>query len=556
MFILTFVYAFSGLFGHDPWKNDDASGFGVMWTLAHGGFQDWILPHLQGRNVLVGPPLPYWIGASSIHFLGPIIGEINAARLISGLSFILTAISIWYTTYLLGRRPEVQPMAFAFGGQPTPKEYGKTLADGSLLLFLACIGLAQRVHEMSPLLIELFGLALMLYGIVRGFDKPLQGGTLTGIGLVLIGLSGMLWLTTTLAIVTTLLYLSKQTPLKPGWILMKFLSLAIGLSIWPILLWQLHLSSEQYELVNKIWWGVLELESMPSSGSLTFLGINFWGYTWPIWPLAFWSFYTWNKQRSMHWKSPHILIPTSIFLSELFFFSFHHDLSERFLMLFIPPMAILAAFGLPFLRRGLISFIDWLSLLSFTTVAGFIWVIWFAKLTGVPESTANNISRFIPGFVAQFNPWDLFFALVITLLWILVVRWRVSRAPKMIWRCLVISAAGTTLMWVLLMTLWLPTINYAKTYAPVAERFAKALPKNARCVDSSYLGDAQLASFTYFTKIKLEDNEQCDYKLTHSSEEARASAILNRQQLTLIWEDRRDSDRDERLRLYHVIQAR
>jgi hypothetical protein len=83
-------------------------------------------------------------------------------------------------------------------------------------------------------------------------------------------------------------------------------------------------------------------------------------------------------------------------------------------------------------------------------------------------------------------------------------------------------------------------------------RFLKALPKDAKCIDSTFLGDAQLASFHFFTSLNLKDDENCDYKLTHSSEEARASEILNRHQLELVWEDRRDSDRDEKLRLYRV----
>jgi hypothetical protein len=107
-------------------------------------------------------------------------------------------------------------------------------------------------------------------------------------------------------------------------------------------------------------------------------------------------------------------------------------------------------------------------------------------------------------------------------------------------------------MWVLLMTLWLPTINYAKSYQPVAQRFAKALPAQAKCIDSTFLGDAQLASFVFFTRLPLEDNSDCDFILTHTSAEARASSILNKQRLTLLWEDRRDSDKDERLRLYRV----
>ena len=102
------------------------------------------------------------------------------------------------------------------------------------------------------------------------------------------------------------------------------------------------------------------------------------------------------------------------------------------------------------------------------------------------------------------------------------------------------------------MTLWLPTIDFAKTYRPVAQRLMLALPKDVQCINSTYLGDAQLASFVYFTKLPLQDNSLCNYQLTHSTAEAKAAAKINRQQLTLIWEDRRASDRDERLRLYRV----
>ncbi|MGE5158317.1 MAG: hypothetical protein ACM3OF_09215, partial [Gemmatimonas sp.] len=33
---LLFVFIVSGLFGRDPWYQEDAAGFGVMWTMAHG----------------------------------------------------------------------------------------------------------------------------------------------------------------------------------------------------------------------------------------------------------------------------------------------------------------------------------------------------------------------------------------------------------------------------------------------------------------------------------------------------------------------------------------
>ena len=45
----------------------------------------------------------------------------------SAICFFAAALAIWYATYLLGRRREVQPMALAVGGQPDLKSYGMTL---------------------------------------------------------------------------------------------------------------------------------------------------------------------------------------------------------------------------------------------------------------------------------------------------------------------------------------------------------------------------------------------------------------------------------------------
>ena len=108
-------------------------------------------------------------------------------------------------------------------------------------------------------------------------------------------------------------------------------------------------------------------------------------------------------------------------------------------------------------------------------------------------------------------------------------------------------------MWVLLMTLWLPTINYAKTYRPVSARLAQVVPVDAGCINTSNIGLAQLASFDYFTKLNLRDDPNCPWMLTHNQSEAQAYAQLNNKKLHLLWEDRRAADRDERLRLYEVI---
>jgi 4-amino-4-deoxy-L-arabinose transferase-like glycosyltransferase len=389
---------------------------------------------------------------------------------------------------------------------------------------------------------------------VRGLDKPWQGGAWTGLGLVILGLSSNWALTALIALAIGLAVLLCQVKLRFRWTLSSIAIAILGIGVWPLLWHVFHLSPELQDSALNAWANTPPMHRYLAWGSLQFMSINFWAYAWPVWPLALVSLVHWGRNHDAGtWRAPHICIPLGLLLAGFIYVLFRVEANEHDLIVLIPPMAILAAFSLPILRRSVISFIDWFAMLSFTIIAIAIWLIWFAKTTGYPAPIAANVARFIPGFEAQFSGLTLVIALIITALWLWVVQWRTSRAPKVIWRCLVISAAGTTLMWVLLMTLWLPTINYAKTYRFVAERLVKAVPADAKCIDTSYLGLAQLASFSYFTKLALADNPNCPYMLTHNASTASAFSALNDKKLKLLWEDRRASDRTERLRLYQVL---
>jgi 4-amino-4-deoxy-L-arabinose transferase-like glycosyltransferase len=553
IFALTLIYGLAGLFQRDPWKNEDAIGFGGMWTLYQGNLQDWLVPHLAGRDAALGAPLPYWLGGLLMEWFGPLIGLANASRLYSALCFFAAALAIWYATYLLGRRREVQPMALAVGGQPQSRAYGMTLADGALLIFLACVGLAQRAHETTPMMAQLMGISFVLYGTVRGLDKPWQGGAWTGLGVMVLALSSNLYLTILVILATVSAVFVSNARLRFRWSLTSVILGLIGFALWPLLWFLFDLNESQRANALDAWLNVPPMQSSPSAESMGFLGVNFWLYAWPVWPLAIVAIVHWAREKNAgSWRAAHLCIPLGLILSGIIYVLLRVDANEHDLIVLIPPMAILAIFSLPILKRNLISFIDWLAMLSFTIIGLAIWIIWLAKITGFPASTAANVARFIPGYQAQFSLTAFVVAIGITGLWVAVIRWRTSRAPKVIWRCLIISASGTVLMWVLLMTLWLPTINYAKTYRFVAERLVQAAPKDARCIDTSNIGSSQLASFSYFTKLPLRDDASCPYVLTHSQLEAKAYASLNQKTITLLWEDRRAADRAERLRLYRV----
>src|SRR5260363_195274 len=47
-----------------------------------------------------------------------------AARIATALLFCIGCAFVWYSADLLGRRSEVQPFKYAFGGEPAPRDYG------------------------------------------------------------------------------------------------------------------------------------------------------------------------------------------------------------------------------------------------------------------------------------------------------------------------------------------------------------------------------------------------------------------------------------------------
>ncbi|MCS6765654.1 MAG: glycosyltransferase family 39 protein [Candidatus Protistobacter heckmanni] len=550
------VYGLSGLFFRDPWKSADAAGFGVMWSMAQGVWYDWLMPNIAGRPYLEHGPLVFWLGGGAIKIFGPVFGAPAAARLITAFSFFSCCALIWRAAYLLGRRPEVQPYEFTFGGQPNPRDYGRAIADSALLAFLACAGLAEHGHETTAAVGQLALVSLLCYGIVRSLDHPRQGSAIAGAALGMLLLAAGPVLAVFLGIATAV----AKKICKPlaGLSMLRIvlpIALAVGL-VWPLLLWldgHLHAGGDGL-LHLKQWWRYDFDRYLrgPSWAALTYTGRNILLYTWPLWPLAIWSWRSWGGRR----RAPHIAVPLTLAGAVLLLILLQTNAEDMLFMLLAPALAIAAAFGLPTLKRGAGNAIDWFALLVATVIGVFVWLVWLAKMTGYPEQTARNLYRLVPGLRPEFSITALVLALLITAAWVLIVHWRLARARKVIWRSVVISAAGTTLTWVLMMTLWLPTINYARTYRDVVSEAAAALPKEYRCVQAMRMGDAQLASFAYFGQMRFGGPEEnCDLLLRYDRQDFGAPTSVSRYHWKLLWEGHRPADRDERFRLYVLEQG-
>ena len=97
LFLLAAAWIALGLIGHDPWKIEDATTFGVSWDIAQRG--DVVVPRLAGEDYVARPPLIPALGALAIKTLTPALEPFDAARLVAGLA--LTVMLLFTALYVL-----------------------------------------------------------------------------------------------------------------------------------------------------------------------------------------------------------------------------------------------------------------------------------------------------------------------------------------------------------------------------------------------------------------------------------------------------------------------
>ncbi len=499
LLLLCAAYLLPGLVGRGPWKSADIAAFGYMAELAHssGGIARWLDPLLLGLRPETPALLPYWIGALAIKIAPAWVNPDLAVRI--AFAFLLWGAftATWYAVYYLARTPRAQPVAFAFGGEALPKDYARAIADGALLALIASWGLALAGHETTPALAQLFFVSHMFYGVAAMPFRRIGAVVALAVGTLGMALSGgptvaLLLGTGATALVAAERRRSVAAAMDDGpgysaaaaWtvagitLLAGLLAFKLGLLQWRIALPGHHpggsLGGDLRSLAKLLIW-----------------------FTWPTWPLAIWTLWRWRRQlMARHVALPFwfALVPLAATLTTEF--------SERSLLLTLPAMATLAAFALPTFRRSVAALIDWFTLLFFTGLAAIGWVYWIAMQTGVPAKPAASVARLVPGFVPEFSVFALTLALAATVAWFWLVRWRTGRHRAALWKTLVLPAGGTALCWLLLMTLWLPPVDYARSYVPQVRAVTERVGQ-PECISELGLGRPHIAALRHHGNFKL-----------------------------------------------------
>ncbi|MBI3524645.1 MAG: glycosyltransferase family 39 protein [Betaproteobacteria bacterium] len=544
--ILCAVYLLAGLTGHDPWKNDDAIHFGITYGLLNGG--DWRMPQLAGHPYPEAPPLYYWVAAACGRLFGWLLPLHDAVRLATGLFGALLLGFLAFASRILSPPSLSRTRDLSLS---SPSAHGAAGSNTTVLIAIGSIGLLVPIHDTQPLIALLAASAAAYAGFALLLQRPLAGGLLAGCGIGMGFLAGGVTALITLTPLLFLLPLSRHWRSAAG---LRGLGIAVAVAVplcasWPLLLaWQ---APDTHTL--GAWWsnaaGAVRYQSGWRHALPDYAELLAW-FAWPALPLAAWA--VWLHRRRLN--QPALLLPLLGAVTTLLTLLLLHEPRPNQALPLLVPLILLAANGANRLQRGAANAFDWFGMMTFTIVAGLVWLGGIAMISGVPPQIAHNFAKLEPGFVAHFSTLSYAIAALLSMAWL----WLIFTSPRSPWRATTHWAAGATLMWVLLMTLWLPWIDYGKSYRGVAASLRHALLTTAQddghpypCIAGRDIGDAQRVSLQYFAGIVTLHAETpaasaCPLLLEQDSAQDKTPHPGWRK----IWEGHRPGDRSERLRLY------
>lgn len=521
LLVLCAIWLCMGLVGHAPWKPFEAYSISVVKNIIDTG--NWLSPHSVSSSQITTPPLYYLSAAMLGKLLSPILPLHDAARIVSGLWMLITLLMIGMT----GR----ELWGTGFGRQTT-------------FVFIGSLGLVLSAHTLMPAVSALTGLASSFYALALAKRRPYRASVLLGLGMVVAGLSTGLQ---ALAIILlTCIALPCVFSLWRNMRYAKVVMLALIVASPSLLGWTFLCHYYYADVFSR--WLTLSLAGFQFSSEHFYYSRLLLWYAWPALPLALWGL--WRYRTQLFNKHRFQLIIT-FFIVAWTVIGFGVDKEVLALPMLIP-LTAMAGGSIETLKRGTAGALSWFGCILFGLMSWLIWLGWYAMMTGNPAKIKERLT-FLSGMqLLSFNLVVIIIAAIVTLIWLFATfRTQYSnRSSATNW------AIGMTCVWTLLMTLWLPLIDSARSYKAVFSSLKQSLPTTYSCIRSQHLGSAQIDLLHYYTDIKTlhfesEESLNCDLYLTQ--DEKGREKIHVGSDWKLIWSGKRISERKESFRLFQHI---
>ena len=488
------------------------------------------MPRIAGERWLYDEPLYHWVALAFGKLLGSLIEFHAAARLASG-AFVGASFVLIYRAARHWSEAELR----------------RTTACGAFLLLLGCVGLLVHAHEALPELASLAAMCGALAALPFAAREPAGAGAVFGLalGLAFLAAGAMAPLALALAVVAAHLVCAEWRTRRGA----VFLGSAALVAVLVALAWPLALAARAPDAFAEWRAIVTEREGTVGENLRHVFATASW-FTWPAWPLALWSAWSLRKR----WREARLFVPAvAVLVMTVLLIAWGPPADENLLPL-LAPLSLFAAHGIFTLRRGAAAALDWFGALTFGVFAAGVWLGYIAMLTGLPGPVARNFARIAPGFVMHAHLLAILFAFLLAAAWVYLVFYS---APSPL-RSLARWAGGMVLLWGTFSALWMPWVDYQKSYRSVALQLKSKLPVGAPCLAERNLGVSQAAALDYHGGIRARAYDvvkpaACPLVLVQGNPQheldAPAGAGLRWRKLADVG---RPGDRAERYRLYRL----
>ena len=519
LIVLCAIWICLGLIGHEPWKPNESTSISIIKNILDGHY---ISPIAVGENTITNPPLYYLSAAFFAKILSPVLSVHDAARIASGFWMALTLL----ITGMIGR-----------------ELWGEGLGRQNTFILLSSIGLVATAHMLMPEVGALTGTAMDFYALALAKRRPFRASALLGFG---IGISFLSTgpLTALISIVSAPLlpiffkaWRSKSFATVLG---LSALIAAPWLAAWPLLMWYQHPEN------LALWWQTQIQLNQPHY--LYFLRTLSW-FAWPALPIAGWGLW---RFRSQLLNKPKFQLILTYFIAAFVLTGMQANTIDVDALTLLIPLVAMAGGSSETLKRGAAGALNWFGLMLFGLMGLLIWLGWIAITTGHPAKLAARM-HFLSGLdQLHISIPALILAVTATAIWLITIRnKRSNRAAVTDW------AVGVTMAWSLLMALWLPMLDSAKSYKSVMLSMQKSLPHKTTCINSRGVGQPQQALFNYYTNLKLspiDDQQAPNCRVLLIQHSRNNKAVEPSDGWSLIWEGKRPADRHEYFKLYKKLK--
>ncbi|MDX8000103.1 hypothetical protein FE394_13020 [Xenorhabdus sp. Reich] len=540
VFIL--LYLLPGIYGHNPWKQDENYSFGIIQTMYETG--NWLVTINAGQPFMEKPPLYYWTATTFIHLLSPWLPMHDAARTAS-LLFSIINFSFFI---LLARR------VFDI------RNFTDSRIWIAFALYASAPGLVRHSHDMFTDTSLIAGTVIGLYGLLGLIKNEKTGYSclwlITGTATTLLSkgvfIPGLLWMCLVLAPVFLKCCRTKQYWLNA--LLSGIIALVLILP-WPVMLYLEHPD------LFKVWfWDNnigrflgFSVEDLGARGNLTMIPEAVLFFALPSGILAF-IFILKHPIKSLSDK--HYFLCTAFTVLGVILLQISASGRALYLLPFIAPMAILATEVFIKFPERIYKYLSGIFSIIWFVLIVFLWSSYFLSISSDYNYLLEPLGRWLPmSYQMHFSMVAFTIAVLITVIWI-AKRWILSQSPAL--RAAQNWIMGIATVWGLIFTLFVGWIDYAKSYQDVfidLKQTISGIYQENHCMASYNIGESEAPMLYYYAHILLRKQkafdtpEKCEWLMVLSEEVDPAPEGME-----LFWHGHRPDEDRENLVVYKKVE--